>query len=412
MLLSGGVDSSVALALLKEAGHDVTAFYLKIWLEDELSHLGDCAWEEDIEFAEATAKKLNIPFEILSLQREYYETVVAGVLKEIKTGHTPNPDIWCNEKIKFGSFYEKIPDEFEKVATGHYAQVEEWRMENGESRSAASARDRWRIIRPALIPPSTCHTPHSTFHIPYSESDILNFQFSILNFLKVSPDPIKDQTYFLSRLTQSQLKRAMFPIGHLMKTEVRELAEKYNLPSRNRPDSQGICFLGKFKFSDFLREHLGEKKGDIIEQETGKKLGTHSGFWFFTLGQRQGLNLSGGPWFVVKKAPETNEVFVSQSLPVESGSRSFSITDCNYIPSLPESGRYNFKIRHGEKYHPGILEFSGENKAKITLDTPDLGIAPGQSAVIYKDEYCLGGGVVSVMSESPKRQNRNRRETN
>lgn len=342
-LVSGGVDSSVALALLKNAGHDVTAFYLKIWLEDEVSHLGECAWEEDLEFIEATCKLLDVPLRVISLQREYWDTVVAETIAEVKQGLTPNPDIWCNEKVKFGSFYQKIPDDFAKVATGHYAQVEE---REGKY------------------------------------------------FLKQAPDAVKDQTYFLSRLSQAQLARAMFPIGDFRKNEVRSLAEKYRLPSRNRPDSQGICFLGKFKFRDFLRAHVGEQLGDIVEIESQKVLGTHEGFWFYTIGQRQGLGLSGGPWFVVAKDTDKNIVFVSRQEPTAIGRTRFEITDCNWIPTPPKNGVYQIKLRHGPNFVEADLEHRSETSAKIALAQPDANIAAGQSAVLYRDGYCLGGGIV------------------
>ncbi len=348
-LVSGGVDSSVALALLKDAGHDVTAFYLKIWLEDEVVHLGDCAWEEDLEFVEATCKQLNVPLNVISLQREYWDTVVAETIAEVKQGLTPNPDIWCNEKIKFGSFYQKIPAEYEKVATGHYAQVEE---QSGSF------------------------------------------------WLKSAPDAVKDQTYFLSRLSQNQLQRAMFPIGHLAKSEVRALAEKYRLPSRNRPDSQGICFLGKFKFRDFLRAHVGESVGDIVEIETQKVLGTHEGFWFYTIGQRQGLGLSGGPWFVVAKDTGKNMVFVSRQEPNSIGRKEFEIQNCNWISTPPDSGVYQIKLRHGPSFVEGILEHFSATSAKILLSKPDANLAPGQSAVVYCDGYCLGGGIIREFGES------------
>lgn len=347
-LVSGGVDSSVALALLKEAGHDITAFYLKIWLEDEVQHLGDCAWETDLEYVEATCKKFDVPLQVISMQREYWNTVVTETIAEVKAGRTPNPDIWCNEKVKFGSFYSKIPDTFEKVATGHYAQVK--KKENAF-------------------------------------------------WLKTAPDPIKDQTYFLSRLNQKQLGRAMFPIGHLPKSEVRQMAEKYDLPTKNRPDSQGICFLGKFKFSDFLREHLGEKKGDIIEKETGKKIGEHNGFWFYTLGQRQGLGLSGGPWFVVEKDIKRNKILVSVNTPLQSGAKKFIIENCNFIPHPPQDEEYEIKLRHGKNFTKGKLQKIDKKTATIILDVADRGIATGQSAVLYTDGYCLGGGIIAQIQE-------------
>lgn len=349
-LVSGGVDSSLALALLKQQQAEVTAFYLKIWLEDELMSAGDCAWEEDLDYVEKTCKRLGVPLQVLSLQKEYYERVVAETIAEIKLGLTPNPDIWCNEKIKFGSFYTKIPPHFTKVATGHYAQTE--------------ARDG-------------------------------------KYYLKQAPDPVKDQTYFLSRLTQPQLARALFPIGHLPKSEVRRQAAALDLPASRRKDSQGICFLGKFKFSEFVRAHLGEMPGEICEQETKTVLGTHLGFWFYTLGQRQGLGLSGGPWFVTGKDIAANRILVSRvplaAAPVES----FTIGSLNFIPDPPPDGTYLIKLRHGAGFCEGALGKNGD-EAMIHLQKPQTGIAPGQSAVLYQNGFCLGGGVIIGTSEAEK----------
>ena len=246
VLVSGGVDSSVALQLLKSQGYDVTAFYLKIWLEDELSYLGDCPWENDLSFVKQVCEQLDVPLEVVSLQKEYKDEVVAYTIAEVKAGRTPNPDILCNQRIKFGLFLDKIDPSFEKIASGHYAQV---------------------CVKDGIVE------------------------------LLQSPDPIKDQTYFLSHLSQQQLKRVMFPIGHMQKSELRALAHEFNLPNKDRKDSQGICFLGKFKFSDFIRHHLGMQTGKMIESETGTVMGNHDGFWFYTIGQRQGLGLR--RWSVV-----------------------------------------------------------------------------------------------------------------
>ena len=344
VLLSGGVDSSVALRLLKDAGHDVTAFYLKIWLQDEFSFLGECPWEEDLNFVREVCKKENVPLEILSLQTEYWESVVTYTISEIKEGRTPNPDIFCNSLIKFGQFYDKIDDSFEKVATGHYANVEK-----------------------------------------------LNGKYA----LKVSPDPVKDQTYFLSYLTQIQLSRAVFPLGIFMKSQVRDLAAKYNLPNKNRKDSQGICFLGQIKFNDFIKHHLGEIKGDIVDFDTKNKLGVHNGYYYYTIGQRSGLGLSGGPWYVVEKNIKENLILVSKENKSKRERDTFFVTKLNWIlESKPEDKKLRVKIRHGKFYYDCRIEFESENLLKVSLNKKDKGIASGQFAVFYKDELCLGGGVI------------------
>jgi tRNA-specific 2-thiouridylase len=344
VLLSGGVDSSVALNLLKKEGHDITAFYLKIWLQDEFTFLGECPWEDDLNYVRGVCKQLNIPFEILSLQNEYWENVVTYVIAEIKEGRTPNPDMFCNSLIKFGQFYDKIDNSFEKVATGHYANV--------------------------------------AF---YDEKYIL----------KKSPDPIKDQTYFLAYLTQKQLSRALFPIGLYKKVEIRNLAHKFYLPNMDRRDSQGICFLGKIKFNDFVKHHMGEIKGDILEFETGKKLGIHNGYYFYTIGQRSGLGLSGGPWYVVKKDANNNIIYISSENIAKRAKDNFISGNFNWISgSTPEGSHFQVKIRHGASFFNCNLIFIEENKAEVKIDRPDQGIASGQFAVFYQGDICLGGGVI------------------
>src|SRR5579863_908839 len=299
VLISGGVDSSVALRLLKDQGHEVTAFYLKIWLEDELSYLGDCPWQEDLSYVTAVCQQLDVPLEVVSLQQEYKNEVVADTIAHVKAGHTPNPDILCNQRIKFGLFLNHIDETFEKVASGHYAQVRE---NNGKAE------------------------------------------------LFQSPDVVKDQTYFLSYLSQKQLNRVLFPIGHLQKEEVRRLADDFNLPNKDRKDSQGICFLGKFKFSDFIRHHVGIQPGDLIDSETGAIMGKHNGFWFYTIGQRQGIRLGGGPWYVVAKDVEKNNVYISRNYYSPEKQRNvFAVHEVKWLagqdPLLTEC---MVKLRHGE----------------------------------------------------------------
>ncbi|HRI45579.1 MAG TPA: tRNA 2-thiouridine(34) synthase MnmA [Ignavibacteriaceae bacterium] len=344
VLLSGGVDSSVALRLLKDQGHDVTAFYLKIWLQDEFSYLGDCPWEEDLSYAHAVCNQINVPLEVVPLQNEYWDYVVSYTISEIKEGRTPNPDIFCNSLIKFGQFFDKVGSSFDKVASGHYAIVE-------------NINDRY--------------------------------------YLKRSPDPIKDQTYFLAYLNQKQLSKTIFPIGIYQKSEIRKLAIEYNLPNMERKDSQGICFLGKIKFNDFIKHHLGDMPGDIIDIESNKVMGKHDGYYYYTIGQRSGLKLGGGPWYVVDKDVKQNQILISRNAElVEKDKDTFEVTKFNWFNEPPKSEKVDLKIRHGERILKGQLTFRDENFGTVELEKPDRGIAPGQFAVFYENEYCLGGAVI------------------
>ncbi len=343
VLLSGGVDSSVALRLLKDRGYDVTAFYLKIWLQDEFSFLGDCPWEEDLEFARAVCKQASVDLQIINMQTEYWGSVVSYTISEVKEGRTPNPDMFCNRLIKFGQFINKIDESFEKVASGHYARVE---FANGKYQ------------------------------------------------LKTSPDPIKDQTYFLGYLTQQQLSRALFPIGDFDKKHIRELAKNYNLPNMNRKDSQGICFLGKIKFNDFIKHHLGEIEGDIIDIDSDRVMGKHKGYYYYTIGQRSGLRLGGGPWYVVKKDIKKNIIYISKENLGKKARKEFLVGKFNWtMDERPADGNYKVKIRHGENFYDCNLSFTDDH-AIVKLDKEDRGIAPGQFAVFYKDDLCLGASVI------------------
>lgn len=346
VLLSGGVDSSVALSLLKEQGHDITAFYLQIWLEDEMAFLGNCPWKEDIAYAKKVCDKFSVLLEIIDMQKEYFDTVVDYTVKELKAGRTPSPDVMCNRLIKFGAFINKIDDSFDKIASGHYAWVEE------------------------------------------SSNKFL---------LKRAPDPVKDQTYFLTYLNQLQLSKLVFPIGRYNKKQVRELASKFELANKDRKDSQGICFLGNIKYSDFVWFHLGEKEGDLIDIQSGKVVGKHNGYWYHTIGQRQGLGLSGGPWYVVKKDIVNNIIYIStEKLNLNVPRDKFMVRDINWIPELPKETKLEVKLRHGPKLYPCNIEILENNKVAVKLAHFDEGIASGQFAVFYKGEYCLGGGVIEI----------------
>ncbi|MFZ2187386.1 MAG: tRNA 2-thiouridine(34) synthase MnmA [Candidatus Moraniibacteriota bacterium] len=345
VLVSGGVDSSVALRLLQEEGHELTAFYLKIWLEDELSFLGECPWEDDLAYVRAVCEQAHVPLVVVPFQKEYWARVVAYTIAEAQAGRTPNPDMLCNARIKFGAFYEAFGKNFDKVATGHYAWTEE--------------RDGKTV-------------------------------------LMMSPDPIKDQTYFLSQLSQAQVAQALFPIGKYEKREVRELASEFKLPNAARKDSQGICFLGKIPFDKFLEYHLGKHPGQLIEYETKKVLGGHDGFWYFTVGQRRGIKLHGGPWYVVAKKPETNEVFISHGEHHAELARDvFIVGGLSWIAGSPlEKTELQVKIRHGAKMYPAAIEFLENDKLQVTLKEKDQGVAAGQFAVLYDGKECLGGGMI------------------
>lgn len=345
VLVSGGVDSSVALKLLKDQGHEVTAFYIKIWLEDELSYLGHCPWEEDLSYITKVCQKIDVPLQIISLQREYWDYVVKYTISEIQAGRTPNPDVLCNSRIKFGVFFNHIDPSFEKIASGHYAQLIE-------------KDNKYLLIS--------------------------------------SPDQIKDQTYFLAHLNQKQLSKCLFPIGHLTKSEVRRLAKEFELPTKDRKDSQGICFLGKFKFRDFLKAHLGVKVGDLIEYETGKKIATHEGFWFYTIGQRQGLGLAGGPWYVVSKDVKNNIVYISRNYEeIDKQKNKFKVETINWLSEKKELKNLQVKIRHGENKYNCIIDYISQNESIILLDKKDHAIAPGQFAVFYNGVTCLGSAVIT-----------------
>ncbi|GAB4140825.1 MAG: tRNA 2-thiouridine(34) synthase MnmA [Patescibacteria group bacterium] len=371
-LLSGGVDSSVALFLAKEQGFSVFPFYIKIWMEGDLG-FGNCPWEEDLVFAEDVCKKLGLNLEIVSLQKEYWDLVVNYTIDEVKSGRTPNPDMMCNKLIKFGAFYKKFGKNFDKISTGHYAKTQNTKIKNQNSEEK------------------------NIFH------------------LMKAKDKIKDQTYFLSQLSYDQISKSFFSLGDLEKSEVRSIAKKQKFLSANRPDSQGICFLGKINYKKFLERYVGKKSGKIIEKENGKILGEHNGFWFYTIGQRSGLNLAGGPWFVVEKNESENEIFVANGYdPDEKYVSEIFVENFNFInQDIKYESRetknfekeIKFKIRHAPNFESGkILKIFNENKNSdlknekqkflIKSDKKISGVAKGQFAVIYYEDECLGGGVI------------------
>ncbi len=351
MLFSGGVDSAVALHKLVRQGHDVTPFYIRIGMDNDQ---GDCSAEEDIEMCRLITARYKLPLEIVSLHQEYWDNVMDYALRTVKQGLTPNPDVMCNKLIKFGFFEQRWGKDFEKTATGHYATT--------------------------LI----------------GDDNLI--------YLGTAPDLIKDQTDFLAQISYSQLSHIIFPIGDMPKAMVREIAVEQNLPNAYRRDSQGICFLGKINYNDFLMRQLGKKTGPIIEIETGRKLGEHNGFWFHTIGQRKGLGLSGGPWYVVGKNVNDNVVYVSGGYDTEKQyGKSLHIAEMHWITKNPmpaddTSMKISFKNRHTPEFIDATLHslpYSGEYLIKSERKVQ--GIAPGQFAVIYNQErtICYGSGIIT-----------------
>ena len=354
VLISGGVDSAVVVDTLFRQGHDLHLFYIRIGMDNGE---GDCSAEEDIEMCSLIARKYGLPLKVVSLHEEYWDHVMAYTLRTVKEGLTPHPDMMCNKLIKFGFFEQRWGKDFDKTATGHYASIVE---KDGKY------------------------------------------------FLATAADPVKDQTDFLAQISYDQLSHIMFPLGELPKAEVRSRAAEAKLPNASRKDSQGICFLGKIDYSDFIERHLGTKEGPVIEIETGKKIGTHKGYWFYTIGQRKGLGLSGGPWYVVKKNVRDNVIYVSNGFDTRRQyGREIPVEEMHWITESPfrdgsTCERIAFKTRHSPEFYDGTISIKKDGSCAVASDSDIQGIAPGQFAIIYSPDrrLCLGSGMISVPATS------------
>lgn len=347
VLLSGGVDSSVVVWEFAQLGLHPDCFYIKIGPEEKEEW--DCSSEEDLEMATAVARKYGCKLQVVDCHHEYWNEVTRYTMEKVKAGFTPNPDVMCNRLIKFGAFDEKMGHNYDLIATGHYAQTE--MDENG---------DKWLVT---------------------------------------SPDPVKDQTDFLAQIESWQLKKAIFPIGHHIKNEVREIAEEEHLINAKRKDSQGICFLGQINYNDYIRRYLGEKPGDVIEMETGKRIGEHKGLWFHTIGQRKGLGFGGGPWFVIKKDVENNILYVSHGYDPQSAyKKDFPLHDFHFLTREVAMQKVTFKIRHTPEYHPATIEKLEDGRWMIHSEKAIHGVAPGQFCVVYDEHHhrCYGSGEITV----------------
>lgn len=336
--MSGGVDSSVTAALLVEQGYDVTGVYMKNWSQD-LPGM-KCPWAEDLADAKRVAVGLGINFKVFDFEQEYREKVVQYMIDEYQLGRTPNPDIMCNQEVKFKLFLETaLEDGADMIATGHYARTQDG-----------------KLLR--------------------------------------AKDEGKDQTYFLYRVDSSALSRTFFPLGDFLKSEVREMARERGLWTASKKESMGVCFVGNVGMREFLSQYVETMPGDIIEKESGKKLGRHEGAIFYTLGQRHGLELGGGlPYYVVGKNMDKNEVYVSRNIQDENLIRmSVGLEGLQWIRDVPTMNqKLQARVRHR-----GVLVDATLDGATLTLSSPERAITPGQSVVLYDGDVCLGGGIVAA----------------
>jgi tRNA-specific 2-thiouridylase len=346
--LSGGVDSSVAAALLKEEGYDVTGVFIKVWHPDFLP----CDWRRDRLDAMRVCAKLEIQFLTFDLEKEYKEGIIDYMISEYKEGKTPNPDVMCNKQIKFGAFLKRaLKEGADYIATGHYARI---RKETIQGKTL----DKYKML--------------------------------------VGNDANKDQTYFLWTLTQEQLKHSLFPTGEFAKSKVRELAEKFRLSTAKKKDSQGLCFIGKLDMADFLKNYIEEKKGDVLN-ENGKVIGRHDGVTFLTIGQRHGFTIidkgtHDKPYYIVSKDIKNNTITVSHTTKSsEKDTKNIKIKDVNWISGeVPEkSKKYKARIRYRQELQDCKIDDN-----TIIFDKSQDTAAVGQSIVVYDGEECLGGGII------------------
>jgi tRNA-specific 2-thiouridylase len=338
--MSGGVDSSVTAALLQEEGYDVTGIYMKNWTQD-LPGM-KCPWADDLADAKRVAVQLGIDFKVFDFENEYKHKVVNYMIEQYKAGRTPNPDIMCNQEVKFKLFLDAaLEDGADMIATGHYARTEDGKL------------------------------------------------------LK-AVDENKDQTYFLYRVTEMALRKTLFPLGDYTKPQVREMARERNLFTASKKDSQGICFVGKVGIREFLSEYVEQKPGDVVDTQTGFVLGRHDGAIFYTLGQRHGLNLGGGlPYYVVGKDMDKNEVYVTTNLNDENMWKSeIILSSIHWITAAPSDGPYLMRLRHRA---PLVTADIIVTDMTVTLRLRDSlrAVAAGQSVVLYDGDVCIGGGIIN-----------------
>lgn len=375
--MSGGVDSSVAAALLKKAGFDVVGIFMRFW-KDGKSGDNRCCSVESEKLARVVAKQIGIPFYVLNAEKEFKKTVVDYFLAEYKKGNTPNPCVVCNKEIKFGFLIKKalgLGADF--VATGHYAKIllaGDSPLAPARQRGLARASAFFRSAGPCKIPAG------------FASNSPARFQTKLMQ----GKDKNKDQSYFLWQLSQEQLSHVLFPVGGYTKPEVRKLAKKFKLPTAETPESQEVCFM-QDTTNNFLKKYLKSKPGKITDK-TGKILGQHQGLWFYTIGQRRGLEIQQGPWFVVDKDFKKNILVVSKN-EKDLDRKESIVKDVNWtLPvKLPISAEV--KIRYKSAFAKAKISRQGKG-VKVVFAKPQKAITPGQSAVFYRGQELLGGGVI------------------
>ena len=383
--MSGGVDSSLSAALLKAQGYDVTGVYMKNWTQD-LPGM-KCPWADDLADAKRVAVQLDIPFKVFDFQKEYKQKVVDYMIAEYKAGHTPNPDIMCNQEVKFKLFLQTaLDDGADMIATGHYARV-----------SDPSGPD---LGAPPIV--SSAEYRLRDDGVPSSRPPEARGVASLLT----ATDTDKDQTYFLYRITEEALAKTLFPLGGMTKPKVRAMAAELGLATAAKKDSQGICFVGKVGIKDFLQQYVTAGPGDIIDKKTGKVLGQHEGAIFYTFGQRHGLGVGGGlPYYVVGKDMPRNIVYVTTDLDDDSLWRDgLRLNQLHWINQAPEPGKaYRVRTRYRAPLVDCTVKISTNGELSLRLAEPERAITPGQSAVLYEGERVIGGGIVTeALAEPPK----------
>ncbi len=339
--MSGGVDSSVTAALLKKQGYKVTGVYMKNWTTDLPGFV--CPWADDLADAKRVAVQLDIPFKVFDFQKEYKQQVVDYMIAEYQAGRTPNPDIMCNQEIKFDLFLKSaLADGADMIATGHYARVQDGKLLAGLDKN-------------------------------------------------------KDQSYFLYRVTEAALRKTLLPVGELTKPEVREEARKLGLVTAEKKDSQGICFVGKIGIKEFLQNYVEAEAGDIVDKKTGKVIGQHDGAIYYTIGQRHGLHVGGGlPYYVVGKDMSQNVVYVTTDLNDENlWKQELNLTNVHWInePSS-EGATVQARTRYRAALIPAHIEQLSGNEISLKLSEPERALTAGQSAVLYDGDRVVGGGIV------------------